>query len=210
MNAKKIILYSASALGIGLFTYAVYKLIKTKEKEKEKVIEETLTEENEEKQEPIIAISNKESITEYVKKMNIESNTDYTSYAHDPVMDEEEPIRNEDPIESFEEENIAEFLDNGSSPEDDEIKIITQDEYYAKEHPEYDTEELTYYKDGVLANEYDKKIFDIDEYVPEDFVNEDTDIIYVQNDIHQKYYTIVSDPRSFDEMSNLYNSGFIE
>ena len=79
--------------------------------------------------------------------------------------------------------------------------IITPDEF--GEDADYDTASLTYYADGVLADEMDEIIENADEIVGEDFAvhfgdyDGDDDSVFVRNDDRRCYYEILRDSRPY-------------
>lgn len=90
--------------------------------------------------------------------------------------------------------------------EEDEEKvdkpyIIPPEESWEQDYP---TISLTYYEgDGVLADEHDKIIDNVDELVPEDFASHfgeyEDDSVYVRNDGFKTYYEILRDYGSYAE-----------
>ena len=84
----------------------------------------------------------------------------------------------------------------------DDIRVITPMEFAEKE--DYDTHTLTYYSDGVLTDEQDKPVEDIDEVVGleslEIFGMCDTDSVYVRNDRLKTDYEILLDMRPYSDV----------
>lgn len=84
----------------------------------------------------------------------------------------------------------------------DDIHVITPIEFAEKE--DYDTHTLTYYSDGVLTDEQDNPVDDIDEVVGleslEIFGMCDTDSVYVRNDRLKTDYEILLDMRPYSDV----------
>ena len=77
--------------------------------------------------------------------------------------------------------------------------VISPDEY--GEDDEYDQQELTYYADGILADE-DDEILDADEVIGEDSLNHigdyEDDAVHVKNEARKTYYEVLVDERSYE------------
>lgn len=90
--------------------------------------------------------------------------------------------------------------------EDDEIMddpyVISPDEF--GDAFDYDTISLTYYKDGVLANDWDEVIENIDEVVGleslEHFGEYEDDSVFVRNNRLKTEYEILRDNRKFSDV----------
>lgn len=84
----------------------------------------------------------------------------------------------------------------------DDIHVITPIEF--AENEDYDTHTLTYYSDGVLTDEQDNPVDDIDEVVGleslEIFGMCDTDSVYVRNDRLKTDYEILLDMRPYSDV----------
>jgi hypothetical protein len=80
--------------------------------------------------------------------------------------------------------------------------VIPPEEFGEKD--EYDTLSLTYYADGVLTDEWDEVIEDIDEVVGEDslthFGEYEDDSVFVRNDALLTDYEILLDLRKFSDV----------
>ena len=82
--------------------------------------------------------------------------------------------------------------------------VISPDEYGNED--DYDCESLTYYSDGVLTDDWDNPIEDIESFVGVESLNHfgenegDEDTVYVRNDDHKRDYEILRDPRKFSEV----------
>lgn len=71
---------------------------------------------------------------------------------------------------------------------------------------EYDTISLTYYADGVLTDDMDEPVEDVDDVVGIDSLNcfgewED-DSVFVRNDKYKAYYEILLDERKYSDVVN--------
>ncbi len=88
--------------------------------------------------------------------------------------------------------------------DDDDVEkpcIIAPEESWEQDYPIIT---LTYYEgDGVLADENNKEISNIEELVPEDFADHfgeyEDDSVFVRNDAFKIYYEILRDLGSFSE-----------
>lgn len=84
----------------------------------------------------------------------------------------------------------------------DDIYVISPEAF--DEYENYDVHTLTYYSDGVLTDEQDNPIDDIDEVVGleslETFGMYETDAIYVRNDRLKTDYEILLDMRPYSEV----------
>ena len=72
------------------------------------------------------------------------------------------------------------------------------------EMDEYETESLTYYADGVLTDDFDNEIEDVDDLVGEEslstFGDYEDDSVFVRNDKYKTDYEILLDDRKFSEI----------
>lgn len=84
----------------------------------------------------------------------------------------------------------------------DDMYVISPEEF--DELEDYDTHSLTYYSDGVLTDEQDNPIDDIDEVVGleslETFGMYETDAVYVRNERLKTDYEILLDMRPYSEV----------
>lgn len=92
-------------------------------------------------------------------------------------------------------------------PEMDYIRVISPDEY-GENGDEYDLLSYTYYADGVLADEMDEPIDDIESIVGNEaldtFGDHDTNSVFVRNDRNRCDYEILRDTRKYSEVRKLY------
>lgn len=88
--------------------------------------------------------------------------------------------------------------------ESDWPRVISPDEFGEK--PEYETEELTLYADGVLTDEWDNVIDEdeIDDTIGKDSLNHfgeyEDDSVFVRNDGLKTDYQILKDVRNFSDV----------
>lgn len=72
------------------------------------------------------------------------------------------------------------------------------------EFDDYSRIELTYYEDGVLADELDEEVEDADDIVGEDFASHfgeyEDDSVYIRNDSKRSDYLILKDNRKFADV----------
>lgn len=91
-----------------------------------------------------------------------------------------------------------------SSDRDSKPYLITPDEFGDKYDEGYETETLTYYADGVLADDADVTIDDVDAMVGLSSLGQfgigvyDDDSVYVRNDKHKADYEILKDSRTYE------------
>lgn len=116
----------------------------------------------------------KPDIMEYAAKLQKEGYTDYTS--------DSEPAEN------------IEDVDAGPKP-----YVISPEEF--GENDFYETISLTYYADGVLADDTDERIEDVDNIVGynslEHFGEYEDDAVHVRNDRLKTDYEIILDERNY-------------
>lgn len=78
--------------------------------------------------------------------------------------------------------------------------VISPDEY--GEDEEYDQVELTFYADGILANE-DDEILEPDEFIGKESLNHigeyEDDAVHVKNEALKIYYEVLVDERSYEK-----------
>lgn len=95
---------------------------------------------------------------------------------------------------------------NTNKKEDPNVKkpyVISPDEYGEED---YAVVSLCYYADGVLADDWDKVIEDVENTVGEDFANHfgeyEDDSVFVRNDELETDYEILRDTRNFSDVVN--------
>ena len=187
---NKTVLYFASfTIGAAIGSVVTWQLIKTKYeqiareeidsmkayfKEEQKKLHEK-TEEKVEEEESVNNEERKEALTE---SKSIAKKYDYT--AHSGQKEEEE-------------QDMKDM---------NEPYVIPPEEY--GEYMDYEQIELTYFADGVLTDENNIPIDDIEGTVGigfEDHFGEyEDDSVYVRNDVRRCEYEILADERTFDEV----------
>ena len=145
-------------------------------------------------------------------------------YDTKPAKDEaEEENEEEDPKSSGylgEKPSVMEYAaellklrykpDEEDTVEDKEILpgpvVIPPDEF--GEDEAYEKISLTYYADGVLADETDKPVKDVDTFVGEEslthFGEWEDDSVFVRNDRFKRYYEILLDQRKYSDVVEQY------
>jgi hypothetical protein len=125
--------------------------------------------------------ANKPSITEYKKKVS-----QYTNYSN-VEYDKEDTVRFE--LKTKAKPVVIDPDSYGYEGDDDEFRG-------------YEQISLTYYADGILADE-DDTILNLDEVIGEDAVNHigdyEDDAVHVRNDARKVYYEVLVDERSYEK-----------
>ena len=156
---------------------------------------------------------------EYYRELKKESTKVETAEDDTKEESKEEPKDDFKPIEELEEAkeiikdkgyinythyNDTDIKENNKEEQVDENEIyIIDPEEYGGENGEYDTASLTYFKDGVLADE-------VDEIVPYNIIggeenlqpfkdHPDCNAVYVRDDNIMVDYEILRDPYQYDE-----------
>lgn len=95
----------------------------------------------------------------------------------------------------------------------DDIRVISPEEY-GDNIDEYEPVSLTYYADGVLADEMDEPIDDIESVVGDEalhtFGEYENDSVFVRNNYTKRDYEILRDTRAYSEVKKLYNPRMME
>lgn len=84
-------------------------------------------------------------------------------------------------------------------------RVISPSEFEDLVDEGYSTETLYYYEDGVLTDDYDNVIEDVEEMVSEEALKhfgdyeDDKDTVYVRNDNHHCLYEILRDTANFSD-----------
>lgn len=88
--------------------------------------------------------------------------------------------------------------------EDPDIQIIDPDDF--GDDDEYDCISLTFYADGILADEDDNIIDDVDGTISKralfHFGDYEDDAVHVKNDKKKAYYEVLTDSRSYEKATN--------
>ena len=140
-------------------------------------------------------------------------------YVRGKVKEQSEPATDE--LEAEEEENREEYAsilkDNNYTDEEVEFMekpyVISPDEF-GENGDEYETISLTYYADGVLADDMDEVIDDVDDVVGKDalthFGEYEDDSVFVRNERMRCDYEILLDSRKYSDVKKLYNPRRVE
>lgn len=85
------------------------------------------------------------------------------------------------------------------------VTVISPDEF--GEDEEYDQISLTYYNDGVLTDDANQVIIDVDDVVGYDSLNTfgeyEDDSVFVKNDKYKVYYEILLDMRDYEDVMRI-------
>lgn len=137
--------------------------------------ERKATDKKEEKNVDTKKLHEKPNIMEYAEKLNNEGYVNYSDTEPEDNRGREEP--------------------------DDEPYVIPPDIY---DEGEYEKITLTYYADGVLADETDEEIENADKIVgdfAEHFGEFEEDVVYVRNEMRGTDYEICKDNQTYEEVS---------
>lgn len=97
--------------------------------------------------------------------------------------------------------DLETLTEKGGSTVIDGPFVISPDEF--GEDPNYQTVSLTLYADGVLTDDYDDIVVDVDDWVGEDslthFGEYEDDSVFVRNDSMQTDFEILRDLRTYSE-----------
>lgn len=175
--SKGFIATLAFLFGAGAGSLVTYKLLKTKYSQ---FAEDTIAEMREyysQKNSQGENLTSKEEAAERAREK-----ADIMSYAkeiEDNGYSEESQVKEEPfgPIEYIDEEELGDIED-------------------------YDLITLTYYSDGILADDEDEEVEDFIDKVGNFTTHfEGSDVLYVKNDDYQAYYEIVKDDRTYVEVT---------
>ena len=105
-------------------------------------------------------------------------------------------------------EEVEEEIANGEQGDEDIYEpFIIRPEEYGELHA-YETLSLNYYADGVLTDELDNPIEDVESLVPADFADHfgeyEDDVVHVRNDNLECDYEILRDLRKFTDVVGEY------
>ena len=94
--------------------------------------------------------------------------------------------------------------DEDTDVEDPDIHIIDPDDF--GDDDEYDCISLTFYADGILADDDDNIIDDVDGTISKGalfhFGDYEDDAVHIKNDKRKVYYEVLTDPRSYEKATN--------
>lgn len=123
----------------------------------------------------------KPDLVNYAAKLQEEGYTNYTEHSNKNINKEK------------------------SEPMSDRPYVISPDEYGVSD--DYTQISLTYYSDGVLADDEDEIVEDIENIVGEDFADHfgdyEDDAVYIRNDQMKCDYEILRDNRSFETVTGM-------
>lgn len=137
----------------------------------------------------------------YHKKMSEQdADKDYSDWAEEHPKECKEDKEN---YASILKENDYIKKKGGAKEMFDKPYVISPDEFGEND---YETESLTYYEDGVLADDFDNVIENIDELVGIDSLNHfgeyEDDSVFVRNDMLKIDYEILMDTRKYSELND--------
>ena len=190
MNRKlsSILLFAAGAAVGSLVTWRYFK-------SKYEIVEDKIEEETEEAE------------GEY-KEENLESLESKLNYKKPPLKEYVKMVEDNGYVPKTHMEEVEEEIANGEWNDKDvyEPFIIRPDEY--GEIHAYETLSLNYYADGVLTDELDNPIEDVESLVPADFADHfgeyEDDVVHVRNDNLECDYEILRDLRKFTDVVGEY------
>ena len=130
------------------------------------------------------------------------------SYKKPPLKEYVKMVEDNGYVPKTHMEEVEEEITNGEWDNKDvyEPFIIRPDEY--GEIHAYETLSLNYYADGVLTDELDNPIEDVESLVPADFADHfgeyEDDVVHVRNDNLECDYEILRDLRKFTDVVGEY------
>lgn len=135
------------------------------------------------------AIEDKPDVVEYARKL---SQSGYTNYSKPDISEEEDE----------EEEILPPPADVNNDPQDKPY-VISPDEF--GEFDDYGTISLTYYADGILTDDADEPIEDVEGVVGAESLNHfgdyEDDSVFVRNDRLKSDYEILLDQRRYSDVA---------
>jgi len=143
-----------------------------------------------------------EEISE-VREYYSQKNSQVENLASDEETEQEkaaERARDKVSIMEYAKEIQENRYSNDVDDEDDDSVIEYIDESELGEIEDYDLITLTYYSDGVLADEDDEEVDNFLDKVGNFTTHFDGDVVYVKNDDYQAYYEIIRDDRSYADV----------
>ena len=144
-----------------------------------------------------------EEIKEELKKSELISKTagyiNYTDYSKDDDDEDDDEDNGPDPDEPEDDESSVYFVREGAA---EEPYTISPDDF--GEEDGYETETLTYYADGILADDQDNLIESVDKMVGieslDKFGEYEDDVVYVRNEQYKCDYEILIDLRRWEDV----------
>jgi hypothetical protein len=104
------------------------------------------------------------------------------------------------------EESLSNIKNNEEVVDMDKPRVISPDEFDAIDDTEYEINTLIFYADGVLSDDFNNRIEDVDFMVGSDWINhfgeydEDKDTVYVVNEKLKKAYEILLDEELYSNV----------
>lgn len=175
------------AAGAAIGSVVTWKYLKTKYElvEYEEEIESEEETEEETESELVLVPDNKAHIAEYAKILND------TAYGSEPI--EADEIKKDPKMVRYIKKEVADV---------ERPYVIPPEEF--GEFDDYETISLTYYADGVLADDMDECVEDVDHIVGTDslthFGEYEDDSVFVRNDSLKADYEILLDSRPYSEV----------
>ena len=190
MNQKlsSILLFAAGAAIGSLVTWRYFK-------SKYEIVEDKIEEETEEAE------------GEY-KEENLEGLESKLNYKKPPLKEYVKMVEDNGYVPKTHMEEVEEEIANGEWGDKDVYEpYIIRPEEYGELHA-YETLSLNYYADGVLTDELDNPIEDVESLVPADFADHfgeyEDDVVHVRNDNLECDYEILRDLRKFTDVVGEY------
>ena len=125
--------------------------------------------------------------------------THYTDYFKNDDDEDDDEDSGPDPDEPEDDESSVYFVREGAA---EEPYTISPDDF--GEEDGYDTETLTYYADGILADDQDNLIDSVDKMVGleslDKFGEYEDDVVYVRNEQYKCDYEILIDLRRWEDV----------
>ena len=130
------------------------------------------------------------------------------SYKKPPLKEYVKMVESNGYVPKTHMEEVEEEIANGEWDDKDVYEpFIIRPEEYGELHA-YETLSLNYYADGVLTDELDNPIEDVESLVPADFADHfgeyEDDVVHVRNDNLECDYEILRDLRKFTDVVGEY------
>ena len=130
------------------------------------------------------------------------------SYKKPPLKEYVKMVEDNGYVPKTHMEEVEEEITNGEWDDKDVYEpFIIRPEEYGELHA-YETLSLNYYADGVLTDELDNPIEDVESLVPADFADHfgeyEDDVVHVRNDNLECDYEILRDLRKFTDVVGEY------
>ena len=137
---------------------------------------------------------------------SIETKSDYSKKP--PLKEYAKMVESNGYVPKTHMEEVEEEIANGELDDKDVYEpFIIRPEEYGELHA-YETLSLNYYADGVLTDELDNPIEDVERLVPADFADHfgeyEDDVVHVRNDNLECDYEILRDLRKFTDVVGEY------